>query len=250
MSTPELRIHLLPTLADPAIFAGCVAVVIDNLRASVTIAAALASGAQCVVPVGTVDEALSTRERLARERPDQPAPLLGGERRGLLIPGFDLDNSPDSYSPQRVAGRVVVFTTTNGTLAIRHASRAAAVYVGSLANLSVLCDRLRADPRPVHVLCAGTGGRITLDDCIPAGAIARSLRDAGHAADDAGELCIAAWESARHALARSMAHTAGGRNLVTLGLAPDVERCAQIDVFPVLPRLDGWRLVREDAGGR
>ena len=115
----EIFTHFLPNLFDSAELRGGMAVVIDVLRASTTICHALAAGATAVLPCGEVEEALRLKQELAVENP-----VLGGEREGKLIDGFDLDNSPFRYTPENVAGRAVVFTTTNGTL------RSAAVRTG------------------------------------------------------------------------------------------------------------------------
>ena len=81
---------------------------------------------------------------------------MGGERGGVLIPGFDLDNSPLSYTRERVQGKTIIFTTSNGTAALLHAKNAAEILVGSFANVTAICQRVANDPRPVHILCAGT----------------------------------------------------------------------------------------------
>src|SRR5215471_15948471 len=109
MSRPIL-VHLLPTLVEPAELRDGVAVVIDLLRATSTIVHALAAGAKAVVPCGEIDEAWQVAAR------SQPGSfVLGGERGGLKISGFDLGNSPSEYTREAVAGNRVIFTTTNGT---------------------------------------------------------------------------------------------------------------------------------------
>src|SRR5262245_1177144 len=126
---PPLNTYLLHTLADPDQLAGGIAVMIDVLRASTTINQALAAGAKEVLPCLEIDDA----QRLAAELPAGTY-LLGGERRGGKIEGFDLGNSPSEYSPANVAGKSIVFTTTNGTRAIHTSRLAHAVLVGSFTN--------------------------------------------------------------------------------------------------------------------
>ncbi len=236
-------VHLHARLVAPGDLAGGVVVVIDNLRAGVTITAALAHGASCVVPAFTVADALEAKRRLV-ERGTRPEDIvLGGERGGVLIPGFDLDNSPARYTPERVAGKIVVFTTTNGTAALLHAARADRVLVGSFANLSAVCAAVAAEARPVHILCAGTREQISLDDVLPAGAMAERLLASGRGlgADDSGRVAMAAW---RGVLAQpggrvaAMRSSRGGRNLNTIGLGADVEFCAASDTLAVVPRFD------------
>src|SRR3954447_24007137 len=124
---PRVFVHLLPALVEPETLRDQTVVVVDVLRATTTIVHALAAGARAVVPCLEVEEA---RQRAA----NLPAgsAVLGGERQGLRIEGFDLGNSPTEYTPERVAGKTVVFTTTNGTRAMLHARGARRVVLGSL----------------------------------------------------------------------------------------------------------------------
>src|SRR5262249_7524926 len=128
---------------------------------------ALAAGATSVVPCGEVDEA----RRLAAQARAQTV-LLGGERGGLRIPGFDLGNSPGEYTREVAAGKTLVFTTTTGTLALIRAKEASRVLIGALVNLGAVVELLAEEAGPVHLVCAGTEGRVTLEDVLCAGAIA------------------------------------------------------------------------------
>src|SRR5690349_17308087 len=126
----SLQVHLLPKLFEPDELRGSIAVILDILRASTTIIHALAHGAECVIPTEEIDEALRIKSSL-------PAGtvLLGGERDGLLIPGFDLDNNPFAYPKETVAGKTLVFTTTNGTRALKRALQADRILIGAFVNL-------------------------------------------------------------------------------------------------------------------
>jgi 2-phosphosulfolactate phosphatase len=112
---------------------GCFVVVVDTLRATTTMLAALGHGARAILPVADVDAALQAAARLGRENV-----LLGGERRGLPIEGFDVGNSPLEYTPERVSGRTVVMTTTNGTRAIMASARAGRLAIGAMNNASAV----------------------------------------------------------------------------------------------------------------
>lgn len=231
---PELVIHPLPETVGSAELAGGVVVVIDVLRATTVIVHALAQGARAVVAAASIEEARA----VANPWPVEER-LLGGERHGVMIEGFDLDNSPWHYGREIVAGKTIIFTTTNGTRALRWAHQAAEILIGAFVNLSAVVDRLRTETRPVHLLCAGTDHRISGEDLLFAGAIADRLSQEFsmssetrifaefwrlHGSNDAQRLQI-------------LRESAGGRNLVDLGFDRDIERASQIDLFHVVPSL-------------
>lgn len=230
-----LAVHLLPALVAPEALAGGVVIMIDALRASVTISAALAAGATRVVPTLTVEDA---------ERLRGPGRLLGGERGGVLIPGFDLDNSPRAYTSERVRGKEIVFTTVNGTAALLHAGRAHEVLIGAVTNVSAIVARVAHEPRAVHILCAGTRGEITMDDCLAAGLIAERLIAAGRqvVSDDSTRMCVGlARLAAAHpsglgaGVLELMRESRGGRGLTRLGFEGDLRLCSTLDAVPVVP---------------
>ncbi|MBX3444303.1 MAG: 2-phosphosulfolactate phosphatase [Planctomyces sp.] len=251
----------------PEMLAGSVAVVIDVLRASTTIVHALAAGAEAVIPCQEVEEA----RNLKRERPDEKF-LLGGERQGLRIPGFDFDNSPFAYAADVVRGRAIAFTTTNGTRALAAAAGAARVLVGAFVNRAAIVRELRRAGRPVCLVCAGTDGGITAEDVLFAGTAAMDLvgdvQDSGpaSAAVSIGELEASKPEDVEDplgtAVAFARAHgstlaerlatlraSRGGRNLIEIGQASDIERAAEDSLFATIPEWDRGanRFVAADA---
>lgn len=227
------RVHLHPALVRPDELAGGVVIVIDALRASVTLAAALHAACPFVVPTRTVEDARAAAAALAPQ-----AVLLGGERHAVLIPGFDLDNSPRGYTVQRIAGRPLVFTTTNGTNGLLHAAAAAQILLGSFANLSAVCAAAAADPRPLHILCCGTGPEVTFEDVLVAGAIVERMGAPQGLDDDSARLARAAWMGAREDVPAALRASRGGRNLIAAGLGADVDFCARIDTYTIVPRFD------------
>ena len=136
----SVHVHLLPQLVRPEELAGTTVVVIDMLRATTTIVEALSAGAVAVIPCGEIEEA----RQCARQR--SPAALLGGERGGRPIAGFDLGNSPAEYTAERVGGKTVVLTTTNGTRALLHSRQAARVLVAAFANCAATTAALESTP--------------------------------------------------------------------------------------------------------
>lgn len=233
-------VHLHARFVLPEELAGGVVVMIDNLRASVTMTSALTAGATRVIPVLTVEDALAARDRLAKAG---ATPLLGGERGGVLIPGFDLDNSPRAYTPDKVRGRTLIFTTVNGTAALIQSRHAARVLIGSFVNLSAIAAQIAADPRPVHILCCGTREEVGLDDVLPAGALVDILLQSGRqlASDDSSRLARLAWRGAAGSsggLQAAMLNSRGGRGLVRIGLDADLAVCAAVDSIPIVPEFN------------
>jgi 2-phosphosulfolactate phosphatase len=196
---------------------------------------ALKAGASCVIPCLEIDES----KQIAARMPDQV--VLGGERRGVKIPGFDLGNSPAEYVPEIVAGKTVVMTTTNGTRALQACGSAARVLIGAFANFSrVVSDVFTADK--VSLLCAGTNGHITAEDVLFAGAIVDELMGDPRARvelNDEAHLARAAWQELvgkpdnSDRLVVAMQQSRGGRNLMELGFEDDIRDAARVDAAPI-----------------
>lgn len=235
---PDLIVRLAAPSSPPEAAAGHVAVIIDLFRASTTICSALHAGAGEVRPVPDLESAREWKARL-------PEALLGGERGGLPPPGFDLGNSPAEYTPARIAGRTVIFTTTNGTAALRAARSAHRVAFGCLANagaVSAWAVGERAGGRPVSLLCAGLHGQPSLEDAVAAGALAErmlALPGGPRNPDDMARLCLSAWRGAGGGpgvrLAEVLRGAEGGRNVIAIGLARDLDTCLDVDSLPVVP---------------
>ncbi len=244
---PNLRVHFLPDLVEPTDLAGNRCVVVDVLRATTTMVSALAAGARAVVPCLTVEDA----RRLASSYPPGKV-VLGGERGGLPIEGFDLGNSPAEYTPQVVADKTVVLTTTNGTKALVHCQAASEIAIGAFVNLSAVCAHLMnsadAATIDVDVVCAGTELHVTWDDVLLAGAVTERLAAAGNRQLDvqaaiARDAWLALSGSAsggklKDRLLAALRESRGGRNLIQIGMQSDIELAAAIDSLPSLPRFD------------
>ncbi len=230
-----VHVHLLPKLFEPNELRGGCAVVIDVLRASTTIIHALAAGATAVLPCEEVDEA---RQRAANC--SAGACLLGGERDGLRIDGFDLDNSPLAYTADIVAGKTVIFTTTNGTRALARAKLAAPILIGSFVNMQATIDVLSNQQQPVHLVCAGTRGEITSEDVLFAGAVTTALQEMNFQPGN-DEADIAGGFFQRHTnsgetLFDAICRSTGGRNLINSGFETDIHRAADVNRFDIVPQ--------------
>jgi 2-phosphosulfolactate phosphatase len=229
----EVQVHLLPTLAPPGRLKGSVAVVIDVLRATTTIIHALAAGCSTVRPCAEIDEA---RELAGAMRAGRV--LLAGERGGTPIPGFDLGNSPREFTAKLCRKTTLVMTTTNGTRALLRAAEADRALVAGFVNFSAVCEQLRQDVRPVHIVCAGTDGEVTLEDTLLAGAFVDYLCDATEVQlNDAARLAWDCYETHGRVLIGALEISQGGANLLKLGYDEDIRAAAQIDQFTLVPEL-------------
>lgn len=241
----EIFVHLLPALFEPATLRGGLAVVLDVLRASTTIIHALAAGATAVIPCGEVDMA---RQQAATF--PAGAVLLGGERGGTRIAGFDLGNSPAEYTPEATRVKTILFTTTNGTRALLRAKEAKRVFIGAFANLNAIIQRLLAAEGPIHLICAGTDGHITLEDCLCAGTMTAAIAaqtDLRLPLSDSTTLALKLLESTEgneRAIVDLMRVSRGGTNLIALGMSSDIEIAARQNTFDIVPELfpDSWQI--------
>jgi len=176
--------NTLEVLYTPADFAAmsnrsleqAVCLVFDIFRATTSIVTALANGASAVIPVLDIPNALVLRER-------NPHLLLAGERDGLRIRAqltggvdFDLGNSPLEFTSDKVSGKTIAMTTTNGTRALRAAARARTVLIGSFLNLRATADGVRRlNPDELLIVCSGTAEQSSYEDVLAAGALSELL---------------------------------------------------------------------------
>jgi 2-phosphosulfolactate phosphatase len=228
-----VRIDVVPT-ADGVVAArltGATALVIDVLRASTTIITALANGAADVLPVETVEDARARKAALGADT------ILAGERHSDAPEGFDLGNSPLEFTPERVRGRSIVLTTTNGTRALTAAQGAAAVGVAALVNAGAAAAWASGQGRDVLLICSGEAGAPSLEDEACAGVLVERL---ALLVPDA--ILTPAAESAQTvgrrygkdltSLARDAPHA---RGLAGKGRAADVAFCLTLDSTTVVP---------------
>jgi 2-phosphosulfolactate phosphatase len=214
---------------------GRVVAVIDVLRASTTIATALAHGAKAVIPFESSEEAVTRSKQLERG-----AFLLAGERRMLKMEGFDLGNSPLEHTTEAVEGKTVLLTTTNGTKALLAVQGARDVVVASYVNLTGVTTMLRAALRggaDITLVCAGQDRQFALEDAACAGRyvynISRRLADV-----DLNDAALAASLIDRKYgdnLMRLFNTAAHGRALAAAGFEGDLAACAAVDSYPVIP---------------
>ena len=219
----------LPALAHRDL-RGTACVVFDILRATSTFVTALHNGAHAVIPVSEIAEAVAFRNNL-------PEVLLAGERDGVKIRAaqsggidFDFGNSPREFRPEKVRGKIIVSTTTNGTRALRACAGAKIILASSFLNLAATAKYLNASPpEEILLICAGTGEGVALEDVLAAGALAGLL---GGEFSDATEIASRTFLSAKNDLSAVIAGSQNARRLLAIPeLRADVAFCSQRDIF-------------------
>jgi 2-phosphosulfolactate phosphatase len=214
-----------------------IVVVIDVLRATSCMCAALNYGVGKILPVATVAEAKDYQNK---------GFLVAAERSAQKVEGFDLGNSPFEYMKPELKGKVIVFTTTNGTQAIRAARDAYKIAIGSFLNLSALCDWLATQQKNVILLCAGWKDFFNLEDTLCAGAIATKLGATDLFETGSYDSTLAAkylYEKASPDLYKFMQNSSHYNRLAKLNLFEDMKFCLTPDQAPVVPLMEGNYLV-------
>ncbi len=242
----EISVALLPQLL-PANWSAnhsdqppVLAVVIDTLRFTTTAAVALQAGAAAVSVAAEVETARTLARQLG------PDTLLCGERHCHPIAGFQLGNSPLEYTPETVGQRRLVFSTTNGTLAVAAATTAGQILLGSLVNRQAVAQWIVASRfSRVWLVCAGTDGQVAAEDVLTAGAIAHACQQLTICAlnNDSAMLAIdlfaqqsdGAGASSQPRIIQLLSQAAGGRNLIEAGYARDIAAVAKLDSLSVVP---------------
>lgn len=194
---------------------------------------ALSQGAVEIIPVATVEEALET----ARKFPPGST-LLGGERGSRKIEGFDLGNSPAEYGAERVGGKSLILTTTNGTKAFHAVSNAREVVAGSFFNIGAVAARCLDSGRDLLIYPSGDEGRFSLEDTVCGGMlIDRILKEGKESVSltDAGQSALILYQRFRENLIEAFRLSTHGRDLIERGFEEDLAYCARVDITDVVP---------------
>jgi 2-phosphosulfolactate phosphatase len=243
VKSEQLNISVLfePAVRAALNLAEASAVVIDAIRATTSIVAAMAAGCREVVPYRTAEE---VRAEAAR-RPAGSV-VTAGERKGVRIEGLDYNNSPSVMTAENVGGRTLLLTTTNGTQAILDAMAAREVLIAAMPNRRAVARRLAALGRRVVFVSAGTVGTVSCEDTLVAGAVIAALLDEKRCQEpfswrleDSALVALAAWQGAEGRLDELFHRTWGGAFIARLGLEADLAVCTQVDTMDVVPQARG-----------
>lgn len=224
-----------PSTITPALVTGRVVAVIDVLRASTTIAAALANGAKKVLPFESTDEVITRAKQF-----DRSEVRLAGERKMFPIPGFDLGNSPCEVTREVVEGKTVLLTTTNGTATLIGVQGARDIVVASYVNFSAVATLLRTAARggtDITIVCAGRDRQFSLEDSACAGRYARAVSKRIPRAElgDGAYACTVLDRKYGDRLDQLFADSEHGQALADAGFSDDLVVCAAVDSYPVIP---------------
>ncbi|UKN02529.1 2-phosphosulfolactate phosphatase [Paracrocinitomix mangrovi] len=211
-------------------------VVIDVLRATSAICAAFHNGVEELIPVSTIEEAKEYQAKGYK---------VGAERGGSIVEGFDFGNSPFSYMKANLKGETVVLSTTNGTKSINIAKESGQVVIGALSNLDVLKDWLEHQDKNILCLCSGWQNKFNLEDTICAGAILDHLLSTGkfRSEEDSSIAAKYLFLSAKDNILGYLKASSHRRRLKNLNLNKDIKYCLTPNKAPVIPVLEGDRLV-------
>lgn len=230
---------------SPALFSSyyhnpeCNVVIVDVFRATSAMCTAFEHGVKEIISVATVEEALSYKKE---------GYLVGAERNGEVVEGFDFGNSPFSYMDNKLRGKTIVLTTTNGTKAIAIAKGVNDIYIGSFLNLDALAESLIKADRDVLIQCAGWKNRFNMEDTLFAGALVQKLQEHQNFGNLADSAVAAAelYNNAKSDLYKFLEHTSHRQRLKRLNLDKDIKFCLEISKYSVVPVIRDGVLVEKN----
>ncbi len=232
----KLYVYHTPELTPTDSMPKC-AIAVDVLRATTTMATVLASGGEAVQVFSDLEQLIQESEKWPQEQR-----LRAGERGGAKVAGFDMGNSPLECTPERVQGRRLFISTTNGTRALQRVQDAPTVLAAAFVNRAAVVEYvLKQQPETVWIVGSGWEGSYSLEDTACAGAIAHSLLKQTNlpledlAGNDEVVAAIALYLQWRDQLLELFHQASHGKRLLRLNCEEDLKYCAQTDVLNVLP---------------
>ena len=236
MAKRRLETCFSPALYKPDDHTESIVVILDVLRASSAICTAFANGAASILPVADVDEARDYKSR---------GYLVAAERDGFVLDFADFGNSPFNFTREKVEGKAIVYSTTNGTGIIKQASSAHTIAIGSFLNMSALTDWILGQERDILLFCAGWKNKFNIEDTICAGAIASKLMQTGHFATicDSTHAAIDLWSMASTDLRGYIDKAAQRSRLRDKNLDDCIDFCLTIDFTDKIPVMRNGFLV-------
>lgn len=231
----KIEVCFTPALLPLYTIENSIVVVIDIFRATSSICYGIENGATAIIPVSKVEECAAYHGTDC---------LLAAERDGEIVAGFDFGNSPFAYTAEKVAGKTVVLTTTNGTHAIHLSRKAKRIVIGSFFNLSSLSGWLKSQGENILLVCAGWKNKFNLEDTIFAGAVVSQLKEDNYRLDDSSIAALDLYQLAKDDLRSYLKKTSHSERLKKLGIEEDIDFCLNVDITTAIPVLEGDKLVK------
>jgi 2-phosphosulfolactate phosphatase len=236
----KIDLYATPHEIPDGTLAGHTVAIVDALRATTTIVTAFANGCREVIPVETVERAMSTRKRIGPQ-----GVLLCGERGGNKIEGFDLGNSPREYLRGTISGKNLVFTSTNGSRAMVRVRGCRLGLIAAFINAGTVADRAASEGDDLAIVCSGSQDRISIEDLVCGGLIVSRITEGIPDADlnDAARISTVLYRHHARDLLTLLRTSDHGRHLIQIGFGDDLPVCAGIDTTPVLPVIREGKVV-------
>ncbi len=236
---PTLFTSFSPALLHLYDVNNSIVVIIDVLRATSTIAAALYNGARCVIPVDSVTRCIELGKQIDG--------ITAGERDGKIAEGLVHGNSPFEYPKEFIEGKTLVLTTTNGTRLLHMAMEKGAkeIITGSFPNLSTVCNHLAEKKQNVILGCAAWKDRVNMEDILFAGAVISKIKKHFSINCDSSHLAETLYKKARKDLFEFMKKNDASHyhRLMNFGLEKDIRYCLTPDGANVLPQFEDGKLI-------
>lgn len=230
----RLDVFYTPIQVKPSDTAGRLVAIVDVLRASTSVATALGNGARTVMPVEGADEVIFRSKEFHRSQI-----VLAGEQKMLPIPGFDLGNSPQSFTTEAVEGKTILFTTTNGTRALLGVQGARDIVIASYVNFTAVLALMKvaaSSNTDIAIICAGEEGSFTLEDAACAGRYVRAIpKRATVEMNDAASASVLIEKKYGDNIAKVFKESTHGKALQEAGFGADLAAAAEVDAYPVVP---------------
>ena len=208
-------------------------VVVDIFRATSCMVTALSNGIKSILPVASVKEAESLRNK---------GHIAAAERNGQKVEGFDLGNSPLEYLERNWSGESIVITTTNGTRAIVGSQEAQNIYIGAFLSLEALVNHLKNEKNDLTIVCAGWKGKVNLEDTLFAGALIENLKDSHEPEDDSSLIARHLFLKTQDDLIEVLKESSHYQRLSNLGIEKDIKFCLQTNIYDTIPVLKEGQL--------
>lgn len=239
---PETPAKTIEVCFSPALFAykvtkqEFIVVIIDVLRATTSFCAALDNGADCIIPLTSVDEARSYKEK---------GYLVAGERNGAKIDFADFGNSPAGFTTDLIRGRTIAYTTTNGTQAIELAKSSESIVLASFSNLGAIAGWLIEQHKNIVILCSGWKNTFSFEDAICAGALTLELMKSGcyRMNGDSAYAAYDLWNAAKVDLLGYMQKASHYQRLEKLGIGEQLPFCFELNTSRCIPVWNGEAII-------